>query len=75
MGIINPRILWFGSDFATNARHTLESIPPLNPMTIPFEFLGFSLLQVNIVESSMILIGFIMIMYSIYGIDWGSNFP
>ena len=36
---------------------------------LSFEFLGFSLLQVNIVESSMILIGFIMIMYSIYGID------
>ena len=34
-----------------------------------FEFLGFSLLQVNIVESFIILIGFIMIMYSIYGID------
>ncbi len=36
---------------------------------LSFEFLGFSLLQVNIVESFMILIGFIMIMYSIYGID------
>ena len=36
---------------------------------LSFEFLGFSLLQVNIVESLMILIGFIMIMYSIYGID------
>jgi hypothetical protein len=36
---------------------------------LSFEFLGFSLLQVNIVESFIILIGFIMIMYSIYGID------
>jgi len=36
---------------------------------LSFEFLGFSLLQVNIVESLMILVGFIMIMYSIYGID------
>ena len=36
---------------------------------LSFEFLGFSLLQVNIVESLIILIGFIMIMYSIYGID------
>jgi len=36
---------------------------------LSFEFLGFSLLQVNIVESLMILIGFMMIMYSIYGID------
>ena len=34
-----------------------------------FEFLGFTLLQVNIVESLMILVGFIMVMYSIYGID------
>ena len=42
---------------------------------LSFEFLGFSLLQVNIVESLMILVGFIMIMYSIYGNDWGSNFP
>jgi len=36
---------------------------------LSFEFLGFSLLQVNIVESLIILIGFIMIMYSIYGIN------
>ncbi|NSL76603.1 MAG: hypothetical protein HS049_03255 [Thaumarchaeota archaeon] len=36
---------------------------------LSFEFLGFSLLQVNIVESLMILVGFIMVMYSIYGID------
>mgnify|MGYP003310949857 FL=1 len=36
---------------------------------LSFEFLGFSLLQVNIVESLMILVGFIMIMYSIYGND------
>ena len=36
---------------------------------LSFEFLGFTLLQVNIVESLMILVGFIMIMYSIYGID------
>ena len=42
---------------------------------LSFEFLGFTLLQVNIVESLMILVGFIMVMYSIYGIDWGSNFP
>ena len=36
---------------------------------LSFEFLGFTLLQVNIVESLMILVGFIMVMYSIYGID------
>ena len=42
---------------------------------LSFEFLGFSLRQVNIVESSMILIGFIMLLYSIYGTDWGSNLP
>jgi len=36
---------------------------------LSFEFLGFSLLQVNIVESLMILVGFIMVLYSIYGID------
>jgi len=36
---------------------------------LSFEFLGFSLRQVNIVESSMILIGFIMLLYSIYGTD------
>ena len=36
---------------------------------LSFEFLGFSLLQVNIVESLMILVGFIMVLYSVYGID------
>ena len=36
---------------------------------LSFEFWGFTLLQVNIVESLMILVGFIMVMYSIYGID------
>ena len=34
---------------------------------LSFEFLGFTLQQVNIVESLMILIGFIMLIYSIYG--------
>ena len=34
---------------------------------LSFEFLGFSLQQVNIVEALMILIGFIMLIYSIYG--------
>ena len=36
---------------------------------LSFEFLGFTLLQVNIVESLMILVGFIMVLYSVYGID------
>ena len=42
---------------------------------LSFEYLGFTLRQVNIVESLMILVGFITILYSIYGTDWGSNFP
>lgn len=36
---------------------------------LSFEFLGFSLRQVNIVESIMILLGFVMLVYSIYGTD------
>tara|TARA_B100001750_G_scaffold43980_1_gene32349 strand:+ start:334 stop:612 length:279 start_codon:yes stop_codon:yes gene_type:complete len=36
---------------------------------LSFEYLGFTLLQVNIVESLMILVGFITVLYSIYGTD------
>lgn len=34
-----------------------------------FEFLGFELLQVSIVESAMMILGFLSVIYSIYGFD------
>ena len=42
---------------------------------LSFELLGLSLRQVSIVETIMIVIGFIMLLYSVYGTDWGSNTP
>ncbi len=34
-----------------------------------FEFLGFQLVDVEIVESAMIILGFASLIYSIYGFD------
>lgn len=34
-----------------------------------FEFLGFQLVDVDIVESAMVIIGFASLIYSIYGFD------
>lgn len=34
-----------------------------------FEFLGFRLVDVDIVESAMVIIGFASLIYSIYGFD------
>lgn len=34
-----------------------------------FEFLGFQLIDVDIVESAMVIIGFASLIYSIYGFD------
>jgi hypothetical protein len=36
---------------------------------LSFELLGLSLRQVSIVETIMIVIGFMMLLYSVYGID------
>ena len=36
---------------------------------ILFEFLGFQLIDVSIVESVMVIVGFGMLIYSIYGFD------
>ena len=36
---------------------------------ILFEFLGFELVDVNIVESVMVIVGFGSLIYSIYGFD------
>ena len=36
---------------------------------LSFELLGLSLRQVSIVETIMIVIGFIMLLYSVYGTD------
>ena len=36
---------------------------------ILFEFLGFQLVDVGIVESAMVVIGFVSLIYSIYGFD------
>jgi len=34
-----------------------------------FEFMGLTLIQVSIVEGLMIVIGFLLLIYSIYGFD------
>ena len=34
-----------------------------------FEFLGFPLIEVDIVESTMVILGFASLIYSIYGFD------
>jgi len=34
-----------------------------------FEFLGFQLVEVEIVESAMVILGFASLIYSIYGFD------
>jgi uncharacterized membrane protein len=34
-----------------------------------FEFLGFSLIEVDIVESAMVIFGFASLIYSIFGFD------
>ena len=34
-----------------------------------FEFLGFQLIEVEIVESAMVILGFASLIYSIYGFD------
>jgi hypothetical protein len=34
-----------------------------------FEFLGFSLIEVEIVESTMVILGFASLIYSIFGFD------
>jgi len=36
---------------------------------ILFEFLGFQLIDVEIVESAMIILGFASLIYSIFGFD------
>jgi len=34
-----------------------------------FEFLGFELIEVSVVESIMVIVGFVSLIYSIYGFD------
>lgn len=34
-----------------------------------FEFLGFELIDVSVVESIMVIVGFLSLIYSIYGFD------
>ena len=34
-----------------------------------FEFLGFQLVDVDIVESAMVILGFVSLIYSIFGFD------
>ena len=36
---------------------------------ILFEFLGFQLVDVSIVEAVMVIIGFLSLVYSVYGVD------
>jgi len=36
---------------------------------ILFEFLGYQLVDVSVVESIMVIVGFVLLIYSIYGFD------